>query len=166
MREVGSLSAWVNDAWVPDDALLRQGPECIPASAPEQQVSPMSECDAFVVGHTCDDADMYLEGTDSAAMTYKGGYDAGYAAVRSPFIFVHKGSPAQDRFAEKIVLDAVVTRKGFQLLLSSGFVVTHLYVNGISQASLENESLGFGLAIALTGLTNAVYACSTGQGMG
>jgi len=41
----------------------------------------MSECDAFVVGHTCDDADMYLEGTDSATMTYKGGYDSGFAAV-------------------------------------------------------------------------------------
>jgi hypothetical protein len=86
---------------VPDDALLRPGPECISASAPEQQVSPTSECDAFVVGHTCDDADMYLEGTDSAAMTYKGGYDAGYAAVRSPFIFVHKRQPSPGSFREE-----------------------------------------------------------------
>lgn len=49
--------------------------------APEQQSNPLNECDAFVVGHTCDDADQYLEGTDSATMTYKGGYDSGFAAV-------------------------------------------------------------------------------------
>ena len=59
-----------------------------------------------------------------------------------------------------------LSQGGSQLLLLSAFLVTHLYVCGISQALLENESLGFGLAIALTGLTNAVYALSTGQGMG
>ncbi|KAJ1488849.1 hypothetical protein T484DRAFT_1782183 [Baffinella frigidus] len=51
--------------------------------AAQQLSNPLNECDAFVVGHTCDDADQYLEGTDSATMTYKGGYDSGFAAGRS-----------------------------------------------------------------------------------
>ena len=60
--------------------------------AAEQQMNPRSECDAFTVGHTCDDADTYLEGTDSATMTYKGGYDSGFAAV-PPRPAGHSGSP-------------------------------------------------------------------------
>jgi hypothetical protein len=51
-------------------------------------------CDEFAIGHFCEDikAPFVEEGHDSASMTYDGGFNSGFSAVRSNcaqyFIFV------------------------------------------------------------------------------
>eukprot|EP00281_Chroomonas_sp_CCMP1168_P023697 CAMPEP_0206235444 /NCGR_PEP_ID=MMETSP0047_2-20121206/13153_1 /ASSEMBLY_ACC=CAM_ASM_000192 /TAXON_ID=195065 /ORGANISM="Chroomonas mesostigmatica_cf, Strain CCMP1168" /LENGTH=63 /DNA_ID=CAMNT_0053659649 /DNA_START=40 /DNA_END=231 /DNA_ORIENTATION=- len=41
----------------------------------------LDSCDPYKLGHSCQDGLAFVEeGDDSAAMSYQGGYDAGYAA--------------------------------------------------------------------------------------
>jgi hypothetical protein len=75
---------------------------CAMAQSLTTSVLQDDNCNPYKLGHSCQDSPAYIaEGDDSAAMSYQGGYDAGYSAVSSHaslmFHFRHKVSRVHSR---------------------------------------------------------------------